>query len=116
MGKKRRLIKKNNKFSSKHSNHPVFKRSRLVDNTEEVSEDKVTVSKPQPEKTINNNTNNLNKTEEIVPAPIKNTETKPKVKTFQTSKKVTTKTKQKKVTVSKTKKAKKTKQVSDKAI
>ena len=37
MGKKRRLIKKKTKFSSKHSSHPISKHLQATNQTEEVT-------------------------------------------------------------------------------
>ena len=55
MGKKRRLIKKSNKFSSKFSSHPVIRRMPIEDQIEkvEIKEEKLEIKKEKSFSAIN---------------------------------------------------------------
>ena len=114
MGKKRRLINKSNKFTAKHSNHPVLKR---INSQTQPSENEVVeiVNKPiievkKVEKPIKVEETKV----QFKPEPIVETQSKtiPKVKKTVT-RKATPKVKAKNKT---TKRVKKTKPTTDEAI
>ena len=114
MGKKRRLIKKSNKFIAKHSNHPVLKR---INNQTQPNENEVVeiVNKPIVEvKKVEKQIKVEETKVQFKPEPIVETQSKtiPKVKKTVT-RKATPKVKAKNKT---TKRVKKTKPTTDKAI
>jgi len=114
MGKKRRLIKAQSKFGSKHSAHPVFKRLYSEENIDTVDKDE-SESAIEVKKTDVPPTEIKNEIEEVkITKPTLHTTIE--TKNITTKKTNNTKTKRKKPTVSKAKKTKKTKQTSVKAI